>query len=50
MAVVSSAEQRVILRGISWETYERLLAEHQEEGAVHFTSPTTPERSRAIGT
>jgi hypothetical protein len=28
MAVVSPAEQQVILRGISWETYERLLAEH----------------------
>jgi Uma2 family endonuclease len=37
MAVVSSAEQQVILRGISWETYERLLAEHLEESGIHFT-------------
>jgi Uma2 family endonuclease len=25
------------LSGISWETYERLLAEHQESGGTHFT-------------
>jgi Uma2 family endonuclease len=37
MAVVSPAEQQVILKGISWETYERLLAEHQEESGIHFT-------------
>ena len=29
--------QRVILRGISWATYERLLAEHQESSGTHFT-------------
>jgi len=25
---VSPAEQRVILRSLSWETYKRLLSEH----------------------
>jgi len=25
------------LHGISWETYERLLAEHQESSGTHFT-------------
>jgi len=34
---LSSAEQRVILKGISWETYERLLAEHEDESGIHFT-------------
>jgi Uma2 family endonuclease len=29
--------QCVILYGISWETYERLLAEHQESSGTHFT-------------
>lgn len=29
--------QCVILHGISWETYERLLAEHQESSGTHFT-------------
>jgi Uma2 family endonuclease len=29
--------QCVILEGISWETYERLLAEHTESGGIHFT-------------
>lgn len=29
--------QCVILSGISWETYERLLAEHQESSGTHFT-------------
>lgn len=37
MAIVSPAEQQVILKGISWETYERLLAEHEEESGIHFT-------------
>ena len=27
----------VILHGVSWETYERLLAEHPEDNSVHFT-------------
>jgi Uma2 family endonuclease len=30
------AEQRVILKGISWETYERLLSEHEESSGTHF--------------
>lgn len=38
MAVVLSAtEQKVILEGVSWETYTRLLAEHQESSGTHFT-------------
>ncbi|HXG64518.1 MAG TPA: Uma2 family endonuclease [Blastocatellia bacterium] len=31
------AVQCVILRGVSWETYKRLLAEHQEKSSTHFT-------------
>ena len=27
---VTPVEQKVILHGVSWETYERLLNEHQE--------------------
>lgn len=30
-------EQRVILENISWETYERLLAEHPESAGPRFT-------------
>jgi Uma2 family endonuclease len=33
----SRATQCVILEGISWETYERLLAEHTESSGTHFT-------------
>jgi len=29
--------QCVILHGIGWETYERLLAEHEESSGTHFT-------------
>ena len=29
--------QCVVLHGISWETYERLLAEHEESSGTHFT-------------
>jgi Uma2 family endonuclease len=28
--------QQVILHGIRWETYERLLAEHEESRSIHF--------------
>jgi Uma2 family endonuclease len=31
-AVTNSAEGKVILEGVSWETYERLLSENQEKG------------------
>ncbi len=31
------AEQKVILHDVSWETYERLLAEHQESSTTRFT-------------
>src|SRR5581483_3426943 len=33
----SVVTQCVILKGISWETYERLLAEHTESSGTHFT-------------
>jgi Uma2 family endonuclease len=36
-AVLSLPEQKVILKGVSWETYERLLAEHQEQSGIRFT-------------
>ena len=37
MAAVSSpVEHQVILSGVSWETYERLLAEHQEAAGTRF--------------
>ena len=29
-------EQKVILKGVSWETYERLLAEHEGESGTRF--------------
>jgi Uma2 family endonuclease len=31
------AEQRVVLRGVSWETYERLLAERGDAGSPRLT-------------
>jgi Uma2 family endonuclease len=39
MATVQSppAEQRMVLHGISWETYERLLADHEQRSAPRFT-------------
>ena len=33
----STREQRVILHGVSWETYERLLADFAESHAAYFT-------------
>ncbi len=30
-------EQRVVLRNCSWETYERILAEHTDQSAPRFT-------------
>ena len=35
--VLSPSESRIILHGISWETYERLLAEHVESAGPRFT-------------
>ncbi len=35
--VLSLPEQRLLLKGISWETYERLLAEHKESAGPRFT-------------
>ena len=35
--VVSPPERLVILHGVSWETYERLLTEHGEKGGTRFT-------------
>lgn len=30
-------EQRVVLRNVSWETYEHLLADHENSSVPHFT-------------
>lgn len=35
--VRSLPEQKVLLRNISWETYEHLLADHQDNSAPRFT-------------
>ena len=35
--VVCPPEKMVIIRGISWETYNRLIAEHGEKGGTRFT-------------
>lgn len=35
--VVSPPERLVIVQGISWETYNRLIAEHGENGGTRFT-------------
>ncbi len=35
--VKSPAEQKVLLSTISWETYERLLEDHQDSSAPRFT-------------
>lgn len=35
--IISPPEQRVILHNISWETYERLLVEHEETSGTRFT-------------
>src|SRR5947209_15582485 len=32
-----ASDQRVVLRNVRWETYERLLADHQESSAPRFT-------------
>ena len=34
--LVTPVEQKVILHSVSWETYERLLNEHQESPGTHF--------------
>lgn len=36
-AVQAPPEQRMILSNISWETYERLLADHENSSAPRFT-------------
>lgn len=51
--------QRVLLNGVSWETYQRLLAEHEGNSSTHFAynqgqleimvlSGTHERRSRAL--
>jgi Uma2 family endonuclease len=35
-SVVSLPEQKVILENSSWETYQRLLAENQDNSSTHF--------------
>jgi Uma2 family endonuclease len=37
MTTIAPPEQRVVLRNVSWETYERLLAESAESVGTHFT-------------
>ncbi|MDQ3687784.1 MAG: Uma2 family endonuclease [Acidobacteriota bacterium] len=32
----TQAQQKVILHGVTWETYERLLAEHQDSSSTRF--------------
>jgi len=34
--VKSPAEQRIILHNVSWETYERLIADHEDSSAPRF--------------
>jgi hypothetical protein len=35
--VLSPPEQRIVLRNVSWETYERLLTDHTERSNPRFT-------------
>jgi len=35
--VKSPPEQRVVLHNIGWNTYERLLADHENNSAPRFT-------------
>ena len=35
--VLHPPDQGIVLEGISWETYERLLSEHQESAGTRFT-------------
>ena len=44
MTTIAPPEERVILENVSWETYERLLAEIVESVGTHFTYDEAPER------
>jgi Uma2 family endonuclease len=35
--VLAPPDQGIVLEGISWETYERLLSEHQDSASTRFT-------------
>src|SRR6185503_6502189 len=35
--VLNPPEQRIMLRNVSWETYERLLADHLDSSSPRFT-------------
>jgi Uma2 family endonuclease len=35
--IVTDEEQRILLRNVSWETYERLLADQADSSAPRFT-------------
>jgi len=35
--VISQPERLVILDSVTWDTYERLIAEHGESGGTRFT-------------
>jgi len=52
MTTIAAAEQRVILENVSWETYERLLAESIESLPRRqkeiFTAPVRPPSSERI--
>src|SRR5947209_15786668 len=37
MAIAPPLEQMVVLRSVSWDTYERLLADHRDSSAPRFT-------------
>ncbi len=36
-AILAPAEQRIILRNVSWETYEALLRDHEQSNSPRFT-------------
>lgn len=37
VTVTAPAGQKIILTGVSWETYQRLLADHQESSGTRFS-------------
>src|SRR5262245_56467105 len=36
VTTTTPAQQKVILRNVSWETYQRLLRDHQDASGTHF--------------
>ncbi len=37
MVALTAPEQRIVLWNVSWETYERILADHEQSSAPRFT-------------